>query len=33
VVTAAQIGASQPRVNASEALAAVPGIVVQNRQN
>jgi iron complex outermembrane receptor protein len=33
VVTAAQIGAAQPRVNASEALVAVPGIVVQNRQN
>jgi iron complex outermembrane receptor protein len=33
VVGADQIGAAQPRVNASEALAAVPGIVVQNRQN
>nr|WP_314545409.1 TonB-dependent receptor [uncultured Massilia sp.] len=33
VVTAAQIDAAQPRVNVSEALAAVPGIVVQNRQN
>jgi iron complex outermembrane receptor protein len=33
VVDAAQIGAAQPRVNASEALAAVPGLVVQNRQN
>lgn len=33
VVDADRIGAAQPRVNASEALAAVPGIVVQNRQN
>jgi iron complex outermembrane receptor protein len=33
VVDASQIGAGQPRVNASEALAAVPGLVVQNRQN
>jgi iron complex outermembrane receptor protein len=33
VVGADQIGAAQPRVNASEALAAVPGLVVQNRQN
>jgi iron complex outermembrane receptor protein len=33
VVDAGQIGAAQPRVNASEALAGVPGIVVQNRQN
>ncbi|ALK95668.1 TonB-dependent receptor [Massilia sp. WF1] len=33
VVNAAQIGAAQPRVNVSEALAAVPGLVVQNRQN
>jgi iron complex outermembrane receptor protein len=33
VVDASQIGAAQPRVNASEALAGVPGIVVQNRQN
>jgi iron complex outermembrane receptor protein len=33
VVDASQIGAAQPRVNASEALAAVPGVVVQNRQN
>jgi iron complex outermembrane receptor protein len=33
VVDAAQIGAAQARVNASEALAAVPGLVVQNRQN
>lgn len=33
VVDAAGIGAAQLRVNASEALAAVPGIVVQNRQN
>lgn len=33
VVDASQIGAAQPRVNASEALAAVPGLVVQNRQN
>ena len=27
------VGAAQPRVNASEALAAVPGLTVQNRQN
>jgi iron complex outermembrane receptor protein len=33
VIGADQIGAAQPRVNASEALAAVPGLVVQNRQN
>jgi iron complex outermembrane receptor protein len=33
VVGAAQIGAAQPRVNASEALVAVPGLVVHNRQN
>ena len=33
VVDAGEIGAAQPRVNASEALAGVPGIVVQNRQN
>ena len=33
VVDAGQIGAAQPRVNASEALAGVPGVVVQNRQN
>ncbi|MFC5547789.1 TonB-dependent receptor family protein [Massilia aerilata] len=33
VVGAERIGAAQPRVNASEALAAVPGLVVQNRQN
>jgi iron complex outermembrane receptor protein len=33
LVDAGQIGAAQPRVNASEALAAVPGLVVQNRQN
>lgn len=33
VVYAARIGADQARVNASEALASVPGISVQNRQN
>ena len=33
VVDAGRIGADQSRVNASEALAAVPGINVQNRQN
>ena len=33
VVDAERIGADQARVNASEALAAVPGISVQNRQN
>ena len=33
VVDAKRIGAAQMRVNASEALAAVPGLVVQNRQN
>jgi iron complex outermembrane recepter protein len=33
VVDADRIGAAQPRVNASEALAAVPGLTVQNRQN
>lgn len=33
VVDADRIGADQARVNASEALAAVPGINVQNRQN
>jgi iron complex outermembrane receptor protein len=32
-IDAARIGDSQMRVNASEALAAVPGLVVQNRQN
>ncbi len=33
VIGAEQIGAAQPRVNLSEALAAVPGLVAQNRQN
>ena len=33
VVDAARIGNAQLRVNASEALAAVPGLVVLNRQN
>ena len=33
VVDAARIHDGQMRVNASEALAAVPGLVVQNRQN
>ncbi len=33
VVSAEQIGAAQARVNASEALAGVPGVNVQNRQN
>ncbi|CAH0318785.1 Colicin I receptor [Massilia sp. Bi118] len=33
VIDASRIGAAQPRVNASEALAAVPGLVAQNRQN
>jgi iron complex outermembrane receptor protein len=33
VVDAERIGAGQARVNVSEALAAVPGITVQNRQN
>src|SRR5574343_1908678 len=33
VVDADRIGADQARVNASEALAAVPGINVQHRQN
>jgi len=33
VVDAARIRDTQPRVNLSEALAAVPGVVVQNRQN
>ena len=33
VVDAAKIGAAQARVNVSEALAGVPGIHVQNRQN
>jgi len=33
VVDAERIGADQARVNASEALVAVPGITVQNRQN
>jgi iron complex outermembrane receptor protein len=33
VVDAARINAAQMRVNASEALAAVPGLVAQNRQN
>jgi len=33
VVDAAQISAAQLRVNASEALAAVPGVVVRNREN
>ena len=33
VVDASRIGADQAKVNASEALASVPGISVQNRQN
>ncbi len=33
VVDAARIGAGQMRVNASESLSAVPGLVAQNRQN
>jgi iron complex outermembrane receptor protein len=33
VVTAAQLGAGHARVNLSEALAAVPGLIIQNRQN
>ena len=33
VIDALSSGATQPRVNASEALAAVPGLVAQNRQN
>jgi iron complex outermembrane receptor protein len=33
VVDAARIGAAQMRVNASESLSAVPGLVAQNRQN
>lgn len=33
VVDASRINADQARVNASEALAAVPGVTVQNRQN
>jgi iron complex outermembrane receptor protein len=33
IVDAARIGDTQMRVNASEALAAVPGLVVQNREN
>ena len=33
VVDAARISAGQMRVNASESLAAVPGLVAQNRQN
>jgi iron complex outermembrane receptor protein len=33
VLDAAHIRDAQPRVNASEALAAVPGLVAQNRQN
>ncbi|MEG1118549.1 MAG: Plug domain-containing protein, partial [Janthinobacterium sp.] len=33
VVDSARIQEGQIRVNASEALAAVPGLVVQNRQN
>ncbi|WP_020656632.1 TonB-dependent receptor family protein [Massilia niastensis] len=33
VVDASQIGDTQPRVNASEALAAVPGLVARDRQN
>lgn len=33
VVDAAQIGDTQLRVNASEALVAVPGVVVRNREN
>lgn len=33
VIDAARIGADQARVNASEALAAIPGISIQNREN
>jgi iron complex outermembrane receptor protein len=33
VVTAEQIRATHMRVNASESLVAVPGLVIQNRQN
>jgi len=33
VVDASRIGADQAKINASEALASVPGITVQNRQN
>jgi iron complex outermembrane receptor protein len=33
VLLVERIGDAQPRVNASESLAAVPGLVVQNRQN
>lgn len=33
VVDAARIRDNQPRINLSEALVAVPGVVVQNRQN
>lgn len=33
VVDRERIAADQPRVNASEALASVPGLTVQNRQN
>jgi iron complex outermembrane receptor protein len=33
VVDAVRIGAAQMRVNASDALAGVPGLVAQNRQN
>jgi iron complex outermembrane receptor protein len=33
VIDAARIGAGQMRVNASESLSAVPGLVAQNRQN
>lgn len=33
VVDAQRIGAGQPRINLSESLVTVPGIVVQNRQN
>ena len=33
VVDAARIGAGQMRVNASESLSSVPGLVAQNRQN
>jgi len=33
VIDAARITETQPRVNASEALAAVPGLVAANRQN
>jgi len=33
VIDAARIRDNQPRVNLSEALVAIPGVVVQNRQN